>query len=635
MQLRSRPAALRALEANTIAAGPLARYSVALGVLVVAVAVRLMLGPWFHHSMSHATALAAIIPTAWLCGLGPGVVVAIVGYPLTEYILLGHTAANVEPSYLASTLTLYAIISAAIITFITWQRSEREHHRDAEARLRTSERRVRAAFENAALGIVEVDRDNRLLEVNERMCRIVGYPREQLLGKTVRELTYPDDLPTTEELNDALVTGTRETMDLEKRYVRSDGSPIWVHITATPVRDDAGRFLYGVGTIEDIGQRKSAEQALLAAKASAEEANQAKDRFLATLSHELRTPLTPVLAAVQLLQRQSGLPDSLGSPLEIMRRNVTLEARLIDDLLDLTRVVQGKLMLDRKQIHVGSLIERAVETTRPDIDARKLHFGLYVQAGAERVYGDMARLQQVVWNLLHNAVKFTPAGGCVGLRCYAADGRVVIEVSDSGIGFEPSAAAGLFNAFEQGGAGITRQFGGLGLGLAIVKRLVAMHEGTVTAHSDGPGRGATFRVSLPALPRDAAQPEAADRPAARATGQRILLVEDNGDTAITMSMLLESIGYRVKTAGDVSQALEALARDGGFDLLVSDLGLPDRSGIELMKELRSRGILIKGIALTGYGMEEDVARTREAGFSVHLTKPIDMDVLIQTVERLL
>jgi signal transduction histidine kinase len=233
------------------------------------------------------------------------------------------------------------------------------------------------------------------------------------------------------------------------------------------------------------------------AKVEAQKANLVKDHFLAVLSHELRTPLTPVLAAVQLLQRRPGLSTELREPLEIIQRNAQLQARLIDDLLDLTRIAQGKLELNRKPMNVCTIIERAVEIAKPDIDARRLQFQVALKDRPQRVNGDASRLQQVVWNLLTNAVKFTPEGGCVELRCERQGEHVIIEVSDSGIGIEPEDAERIFDAFEQGGRGTNRQVGGLGLGLAIAKRLVEMHEGKISVFSEGRNRGAKFRVQLP------------------------------------------------------------------------------------------------------------------------------------------
>ena len=389
-----------------------------------------------------------------------------------------------------------------------------------------------------------------------------------------------------------------------------------------------------------VAELKSTEEKLHTARVSAErakveaqKANQAKDHFLAVLSHELRTPLTPVLAAVQLLQRRPGLSTEVREPLEIIQRNVQLQARLIDDLLDLTRIAQGKIELNRKPMNICTIIERAVEIAKPDIDARRLHFGVALKDAPHRVDGDASRLQQVVWNLLTNAVKFTPEGGCVGLTCERQDEHVIIEVSDSGIGVEPQDADKIFDAFEQGGRATTRQFGGLGLGLAIAKRLVEMHEGKISVYSEGRNRGAKFRVQLPLSSAELAADAKESAALVPGRARRILLVEDNGDTAQTIKMLLTECGYVVETAADVRQALNAV-ESASFDLLLSDLGLPDGTGIDLMQELRRRGNAIKGVALSGYGLEEDMRRSKEAGFSAHLVKPADADALIGAIAAL-
>lgn len=376
--------------------------------------------------------------------------------------------------------------------------------------------------------------------------------------------------------------------------------------------------------------KTSAEQA----KAAAEEASRAKDHFLAVLSHELRTPLTPVLAAVSLLEREA-LPQRARDRIELIRRNVELQARLIDDLLDVTRIVQGKVELDKRRVDLFTILDRAVEVCRPDVEARRLEFSIDHGPRRYLVEADAARLQQVFWNLLKNAIKFTPLGGWVRLGCRPEPGGVCVEVSDSGIGMEPEAIQRIFDAFAQAEISITRRFGGLGLGLAISKALVQMHGGSITAHSEGPGRGANFVVHLPVI--DAASTAEAGTEAAVAEHQanktrRILLVEDHGDTAEAMTTLLELFGHQVQRAGDVAAALDIAAR-GQFDLLISDLGLPDGSGLDLIRSLRSSGVGLPAIALSGYGQEQDVEQSRRAGFQCHLVKPVDVSRLIEVIDQ--
>ena len=327
--------------------------------------------------------------------------------------------------------------------------------------------------------------------------------------------------------------------------------------------------------------RRSAEQA----KLTAERASQAKDHFLAVLSHELRTPLTPVLATVTMLQRECR-DDVLKDHLEVVRRNVELEARLIDDLLDVTRIARGKVELNKQSVELCTIIKRAVEVCLADLSVRKLEFGVDIGPDAPYIVeADPAGLQQVFWNLLKNAIKFTPVGGCVGIRCRRdGAGFVVTEVNDSGVGIEPDVLGKIFDAFEQAERSITRQFGGLGLGLTISKAMVEMHGGTIEAHSPGKHQGATFRVRLPLRVEQphAVAPEGSPHAAAtpRPAGPlRILLVEDHGDTARIMKQMLTADGHEVETTAYLASALK-LAGERTFDVMLSDLGLPDGSGLE-------------------------------------------------------
>jgi PAS domain S-box-containing protein len=371
-----------------------------------------------------------------------------------------------------------------------------------------------------------------------------------------------------------------------------------------------------------------------------EEADRTKDRFLAVLSHELRTPLAPVLAAVSLLQREPDQSEQTRRDLELIRRNVEMEARLIDDLLDVTRIAQGKVELDKRPLELSAVLQRAIEVCRPDIEASRLQFGFNCDSAPRIVLGDSGRLQQVFWNLLKNAVKFTPQGGCVGVVCYP-DGQdhVVVEVHDSGVGLDPEAMPRIFDAFAQADRAVTRQFGGLGLGLAISKSLVELHGGTIEAFSEGQGRGSMFRVRWPVARAGDLTPTVSGSLPSRGLPQgtgplRLLVVEDHGDMAEMMRVMLESEGHQVETAGDARTALQA-ACSGRFDMLISDLGLPGGSGLDLMRELRSRGITLPGIALSGYGQDKDLRESQAAGFSAHLVKPVDMERLFEAMDRIM
>jgi len=369
-------------------------------------------------------------------------------------------------------------------------------------------------------------------------------------------------------------------------------------------------------------------------------ANAAKDQFLALLSHELRNPLSPVIAMVGELEARSSDDPEVRQPLAVIRRNVELEARLIDDLLDVTRIAKGKLQLSLEVTSIHETLRRAYEICREDILQKKLEFEFRLRAENEYVNGDPARLQQVFWNLIKNAVKFTPQGGKITVETATlSNDRMAIRTIDTGIGIGREKIEKIFNAFEQGQSSITRKFGGLGLGLAISKAMVRAHNGTLSVESAGPGKGSIFSVILntvatPAAPKSSAPPGSPSLDQVE-TGPKghLLVVDDHQDTCLGMKMLLERRGYRITLAHTADQAIKK-AKHEKFDLLISDIGLPDRSGYELMKELRATNSL-RGIALSGFGMENDVSQARAAGFSEHLTKPINFERLDQAIRNLL
>ncbi len=402
--------------------------------------------------------------------------------------------------------------------------------------------------------------------------------------------------------------------------MRKDGQVINIEVMGSSIVYHGGPAI--IGTLMDITERNRAAAQLRQAKEEAEAANQAKDRFLAVLSHELRTPLAPVLAASDMMLKSSGLRSDALANLQMIRRNVQLEARLIDNLLDVTRIARGKIELDVRAVDMRQLLRQTVAICWPDLQAKELRLTMDVDHGPLRLRGDPARLQQVFWNLLRNAVKFTPAGGHISLRsssgsscrsrlpdvdcelpsgsaCASSPDRdpiassLVVEVSDSGIGIDPQHIDRIFAPFEQGDRNVTKQFGGLGLGLAICKALVELHGGSIAARSAGSGTGSTFQVCLPICsprlpacdecPNQAPAPAPAPEPAA-ARPLKLLLVEDHADTAQMMARLLRSEGYSVEIAGNVASALDMASRHQ-FDLMISDLGLPDGTGHDLMRQL--------------------------------------------------
>jgi PAS domain S-box-containing protein len=501
----------------------------------------------------------------------------------------------------------------------------------AEEQLRFQLELSGTLFDAAADSIFLMDADGRTTYANRAAEETFGFAHRELLGQRLHDLIHhvrPDGraLPIEECALGRVFVEQKALRDHEDVFVRKDGQFVPVACSNAPVFRH-GRMVGAVLIVHDISEHRRVEQELMRAKEEAEAANRAKDGFLAALSHELRTPLTPVLMAAAALEGYPALPDDVRDDLTMIRRNVELEARLIDDLLDLTRISRGKLQIHPEAVNAHALLLEAVRTCcGPDTNQKRQVVRMELRAGASTVWGDGARLQQIFWNLLKNAVKFTPDRGTITVRTDnvktpSGQDQIVIEVTDTGIGIDPAALDSIFNAFEQGSGLVTRRFGGLGLGLAITKALVELHGGTIRAASGGPEQGATFTVAFntTASPADSAAP-AASAPDAR-RGLRILLVEDHETTAKVLSRLLRNFDHDVHTAGTVRSALDAV-REKPFDLLISDLGLPDGTGFELMQEIRERYPL-RGIALSGYGMEQDVRRSRDVGFSMHLTKPID------------
>jgi signal transduction histidine kinase/CheY-like chemotaxis protein len=381
-------------------------------------------------------------------------------------------------------------------------------------------------------------------------------------------------------------------------------------------------------------ERAAAGEEMARAKDAAESANRAKDDFLAALSHELRTPLNPVLLLASELQNQKSLSPEVHADLATIRRNVELEARLIDDLLDLTRITRGKVSLEVRPTPVHRVLRESLEILEAEVAAKELRLVWNLEARRDIALADPVRLQQVLWNVLRNAIKFTPPSGAVTLGSHeAAGGRFVLEISDTGPGIASEHLGTIFETFNQGAGG--HRFGGLGLGLAIARSIVEMHGGSIQAESAGNGQGATFRIELPLLqgvPGSATSTDLdpAEAPPEALPSLRILLVEDHEPTRTALSRLLQRRRHEVTPVENLASARRA-AEEQHFDLLISDLGLPDGDGVDLMRHFQASGGP-PGIALSGYGMDEDLRRTRAAGFFAHLVKPVDVDMLDRTLE---
>ena len=488
-----------------------------------------------------------------------------------------------------------------------------------------AEQPYRIYVERMQEGAVTVSADALILYCNQKFADMMQLPLERVIGS---QLTSYLNADAWRKISGVFNDGRDDVVKHECALQRADGSTIPSNLTANRLPQQDQNILCLVVT--DLTQQKKHEELRLA-KEVAEKASLAKDDFLAALSHELRTPLTPVLMTAMALEQNTNLPEEMRQSLELIRRNVELEARLIDDLLDLTRISRGKMELHLTEIDFHTLVHRAIEICRSEFSSKSQAISLHLDAKGHKSEGDSVRLQQAIWNLIRNAAKFAPENGSIVIITRnSSTNKILFEVKDNGIGFEPASAEKLFQAFEQGGRQITRQFGGLGLGLAITRSIIHAHGGTIHAASKGVGKGATFTFEIPLHINQA---PTAMAPAAgkslKFSKKRILLVEDHKDTRNSLEFLLQKNKYEVKSASSAKDALR-LAAENEFDLVISDIGLPDQSGLELMHQLKDR-FNLKGIGLSGYGMEEDVNKGREAGFVLHLTKPVRFDQLKQAI----
>jgi PAS domain S-box-containing protein len=496
-----------------------------------------------------------------------------------------------------------------------------------------------------------------ILSWNPGAERLYGYTPLEVLGKHVSMLAPPDRATEVDEILQRLRRGER-VEHFETVRLRKDGTERDVSLVISPVYDEAGNIFAASTIARDVTDRRSADrkaaierEVLLAreqaARRQAESASRLKDEFLATVSHELRTPLNAVLGWSRLLAAGTLDPDAARRALTAIERNARVQSELIDDLLDMSRIMSGRLRIETDPIDLAAVVDAALDVVRPGAEAKELQLGREIAGSNVFVRGDANRLQQVVWNLLTNAVKFTPRGGHVQVRLERTGSNAQIVVQDTGQGIPPEFLPHVFDMFRQADSTTTRTQGGLGLGLAIVKHLTALHGGTVHVESAGQDRGATFTVRLPLLnvapgvATTAGETESVSPPLGldeqHLPGISVLVVDDEQDTIALVTAVLTASGASVRSA---TTSVDALAMIDGWrpDVLISDIGMRDDDGYALIRELRSRppeqGGSIPAIALTGFARWEDQTRSVAAGFQVYLAKPADPSELVRAVQRL-
>ena len=506
---------------------------------------------------------------------------------------------------------------------------------ESRAQIEESQKKYFRHFDLAPVGLLRLNRARLILETNILGAQMLDVNRAQLHSSPHPFLAHvaPHSLAVFEQhLESTIASGKMEMCELWLR--NGAGRETFVRMQSVVSRSENHETEFYM-TLTDLTERREIEQKLELQKVLAEAAVSSKQLLFGMLSHELRTPLTPLVALVEELGSDERHSAEDLAAFAIMRRNLDLEIHLIDDLLDLTRMTGGKLQLRRETTDAHLCLQQAIEICQAEIDAKQIHFTTEIAAPHHFVNADVGRLHQVFWNLIKNAVKFTPAGGRIVIktRCDEAS-RLTVEISDTGIGIDPWSLNRMFDPFFQVGLSLNQRSAGLGLGLAICKAITEAHGGTLTAASAGPGKGATLRFQLETVAEPRRQVGGLTAGATlppRREGLRLLLVEDHDDTREVLARLLSRRGYVVEAARNAEEA-RALSTRNRFDVLLSDIGLPDATGCDLVAELSAKYGL-RGVAMSGFGSDADLAQTKAAGFVEHLVKPIDTKTLDAAIQR--
>ena len=486
-------------------------------------------------------------------------------------------------------------------------------------------------------GVIVTDTEGAVTFLNEVAQQLTGWTLQEAKGRSCAEIfaIVNETTRATEEnpVDKVIMTGRIIGLANHTVLIRRDGSEIPIDDSGAPIRKKDGAITGVVLVFRDFTEQKKAAEAIIAVKNELEKANQAKDEFLAALSHELRAPLTPIIAVLHRWQAQKRLDKEMLAELTMLQRNAALEARLVDDLLDIARITQRKMPLSRQVIDITLLVRAALEMVNDEVRDRRMLVTVNTLRQPLWVDVDPARIQQVFWNILKNALKFSQDSGSIDIEVSSTSATSVsISFVDGGIGMSSQTLGRIFQPFEQGAEQLVRSYGGLGLGLAISKSLVEAHGGTISAASAGHGTGSTFLVTLPKAFRSGpvvpGQASSDSLPIGLGC-LKVLVIEDHEDTAIVMARMLEDMGHNIVSANSVASAVDILIREK-IDLIVSDIGLPDGNGVSLIHAIRAF-CNAPAIALTGYGMREDVARCLNAGFNKHVTKPVTFETLQQII----
>lgn len=534
-----------------------------------------------------------------------------------------------------------------LLDVIARQAADLIERRKAQESLRESEERFRAIISQTVVGIEHADLNGKIKFANHKLAEMLGYSDGELAGMSARDVTYADDVDEHMKRLERLAA-TGMPFQIDKRLIRKDGSKFWSSVSVSALRDANGQPESAIAVVIDITERKRAEaerEIILgreqAARAEAEEANRLKDEFLATVSHELRSPLNSIFGWVRLLQSASLNDAETRRALDTIERGARSQAQLIEDLLEVSRIITGKMRLNIRQVDLATTVTSAIDSIRPTAQAKGVRIESRIDPSAGPVSGDDERLQQVVWNLLSNAVKFTPEGGVVSVILRRINSHVEIVVTDTGQGISLEFLPHVFERFKQASAGSVRKYGGLGLGLAIVRHLVELHGGAVFAESQGEGEGATFRVRLPMMQRRGAHVDSdlhfAVQPELQIAlnGVSVLVVDNDMEARLLLRAIIEKGGATVYTAGCAEEARELLGREN-IDVIISDIEMPDEDGYSFIRSVRVIDKLkkIPAVALTAYARSQDRKRTLLEGFQFHLSKPVEPAELMAVIKSL-
>jgi PAS domain S-box-containing protein len=624
-----------------------------LAVAAVATLMRAAMVPLVGDELPFIVHLPAVALAAWLGGVEGGVCATIGSVFLVDYLFFpDQLSPAVHDPHHAAGLALFVVVALALVWQVRrWRRAERGLRVAIEdlQRVDAVRQRYEVLVRQGRDIILFVRRpDGQVLEANEAAARAYGCWREELCGLNIRDLRAPNTASLTEA---QMAQADSGGLLFETAHRRRDGSLFPVEVSSLGTTIDGERVLLSI--VRDVTERKRQEQALRDSEAryrklyrEAEQANQVKDDFLATLSHELRTPLNAILGWSHMLATGAVAGPTQRQAIEVILRNAEAEKRLVEEVLDLSRIVSGRFRLDLREIDARGFIERALDAIAPAAEAKRLAVTTSLGKPVGMV-GDADRLQQVMWNLLSNAVKFTPQGGRVAVSATRDQSQVQIEVSDSGIGIEDAFLPRVFDRFTQADSSSTRRYGGLGLGLSIVRHIVELHGGTVMASSGGAGQGTTFRISLPI--RASVQPGTAVEvmPAAGGrvdsdlqprslAGVRVLAIEDDEDSRHVLQTMLTTCGASAVVCASVREAMRVFV-ECRPDVVVSDIGMPDEDGYAFVRALRGlpadEGGQTPAVALTAYNRASDQAEILRAGYDEYLPKPTTVLDLAQAIAR--